>query len=114
MEHIALAMDLAGIDLVEELHHDEGVEDDGIVLRGRRVQGCVPPAVDLEHLLACQVKRAGAGLRVGTGRDAWPCVEASSEQPGGSPRCGRHSLDTGGLGGPAPWGVSEGVTAPFL
>ena len=34
MEHIALAMDLAGIDLVEELHHDEGVEDDGVVLRG--------------------------------------------------------------------------------
>ena len=39
------------------VHHDEGVEDDGVVLGGRRVQGCVPPAVNLEHLLTCQVER---------------------------------------------------------
>lgn len=32
VEDVALAVDLAGIDLVEELHHDEGVEDDGVVL----------------------------------------------------------------------------------
>lgn len=32
IEDIALAMDLAGVDLIEELHHDEGVEDDGVVL----------------------------------------------------------------------------------
>lgn len=43
-------MDLAGIDLVEELHHDEGVEDDGVVLRGGCVQGGVPPAVYIKYL----------------------------------------------------------------
>ncbi|GMT24757.1 hypothetical protein PFISCL1PPCAC_16054, partial [Pristionchus fissidentatus] len=31
--------DLSRIDLVEEGHHDESVEDDGEVLRGRRVEG---------------------------------------------------------------------------
>lgn len=35
VEDVALAVDLAGIDLVEELHHDEGVEDDGVMLGGR-------------------------------------------------------------------------------
>lgn len=34
IKDIALAVDLAGVDLVEELHHDEGVEDDGVVLGG--------------------------------------------------------------------------------
>lgn len=34
MEDIALTMDLSGIDLIEKLHHDEGVEDNGVVLRG--------------------------------------------------------------------------------
>ena len=29
---IALSVDLAGVDLVEELHVDEGVEDHGVVL----------------------------------------------------------------------------------
>lgn len=32
IKDVALAVDLAGVDLVEELHHDEGVEDDGVVL----------------------------------------------------------------------------------
>jgi hypothetical protein len=32
IEDVALSVDLAGVDLVEELHHDEGVEDDGVVL----------------------------------------------------------------------------------
>lgn len=54
MEHIALAMDLAGIDLVEELHHDEGVEDDGVVLRGWRVQGSVPSTVNVKEELPCK------------------------------------------------------------
>lgn len=72
VEDVALAVDLAGVDLVEELHHDEGVEDDGVVLGGWRVQGRVPPAVDLEHLLACQAERAGAGLRDGAGGTPGP------------------------------------------
>ena len=33
VEDVALAVDLAGVDLVEERHHDERVEDDGEVLR---------------------------------------------------------------------------------
>lgn len=32
VKDVALAVDLAGVDLVEKLHHDEGVEDDGVVL----------------------------------------------------------------------------------
>lgn len=32
IKHIPLAMDLASIDLIEELHEDEGVEDDCVVL----------------------------------------------------------------------------------
>jgi hypothetical protein len=35
---VALVVDLAGVDLVEECHHDKGVEDDGEVFRGRGVQ----------------------------------------------------------------------------
>lgn len=44
-------MDLPGVDLVEELHHDEGVEDDGVVFGRRRVQGGVAAAVDVKDLL---------------------------------------------------------------
>lgn len=45
-------MNLAGVDLVEELHHDKGIEDDGVMLRWRRVQRCVPATVDVKDLLA--------------------------------------------------------------
>ena len=54
MEHIALAVDLAGIDLIEELHHDEGVEDDGVVLGGWRVQGSIPSTVNVKEELPCK------------------------------------------------------------
>lgn len=33
IEHVSFAVNLASIDLVEELHQDEGVEDDGVVFR---------------------------------------------------------------------------------
>lgn len=48
-------MNLASIDLVEKLHEDEGVEDDGVVLRGRGVEGCVAATVDVKHALAWSV-----------------------------------------------------------
>ena len=32
VEDVPLAVDLPGVDLVEQLHHDKGVEDDGVVL----------------------------------------------------------------------------------
>lgn len=54
VKDVALAVDLAGVDLIEELHHDEGVEDDGVVLGRRRVQGRVPPAVDVEEKVPCK------------------------------------------------------------
>lgn len=46
-------MDLAGVDLVEQLHQHERVEDDGVVFGGRRVEGGVPAAVDVEQFLPC-------------------------------------------------------------
>lgn len=52
IKHIPLAVNLAGVDLVEELHHDKGVEDDGVMFRWRRVQRCVPATVDVKELLA--------------------------------------------------------------
>lgn len=36
------------------------------------MQGCIPPAVDLEHLLTCQAERAGAGLRASLGETLGP------------------------------------------
>lgn len=44
-------MDLPGVDLIKELHQDEGVEDDGVMLRGRRVKRTVTAAVDVKDLL---------------------------------------------------------------
>lgn len=51
-EDVPLTVDLAGIDLVEELHHDEDVEDDGVVFRGGCVEGGVATAVNVEELLS--------------------------------------------------------------
>lgn len=53
LEDVPLAVDLPGVDLVEELHQHEGVEDDGVVFRGRGVEGRIPAAVDVKHFLAC-------------------------------------------------------------
>lgn len=50
-KHVSLPVDLAGVDLVEELHHDEGVEDNGVVLRRGRMQRRVPATVDVKDLL---------------------------------------------------------------
>lgn len=49
-------MDFSGVYLVEELHHDEGVEDDGVVLGGRRVERCVTAAVNVKDLFTCREK----------------------------------------------------------
>lgn len=53
IKHIPLSMDLASIDLIEELHEDEGVEDDCVVLRGRRVKWSITPAVNVKDLFPC-------------------------------------------------------------
>lgn len=51
LEHVPLSVDLPGVDFVEELHHDEHVEHDGVVLRWWRVEGGVAAAVDVEKRL---------------------------------------------------------------
>ena len=68
VEHVPLSVDLAGVDLVEELHEDEGVEDDGVVLRGRGVQRGVTAAVDVENALACrdETRRGRGGRNTGS------------------------------------------------
>lgn len=53
IKHIPLSMNLASIDLIEELHEDEGVEDDCVVLGWRRVQWSIAPAVDVKDLFPC-------------------------------------------------------------
>lgn len=53
IEDIAFTMDFAGIDLIEELHHDKGVEDDSIVLWGWRMQGSVATTVNVKENLTC-------------------------------------------------------------
>lgn len=58
-------MYLASIDLVEKLHENKGVEDDGVVLRGRGVERSVAAAVDVKNVLAWTVKK---GVRRGNER----------------------------------------------
>lgn len=45
-------MDLASVDLVEELHHDEDVEDNGVVFRRGCMEGGIATAVNVEELLS--------------------------------------------------------------
>ena len=52
LKNVPLSVDLPGIDLVEQLHHDKHVEHDGVVLRGRRVEGRVAPTVDIKDVLS--------------------------------------------------------------
>lgn len=51
VKHVPLSMDLAGIDLIEELHHDECVEYNGVVLRWRGMQRSISAAVNIKDLL---------------------------------------------------------------
>lgn len=44
-------MNLSSVYLVEELHQDEGVKNDSVVLRGRGVERSVAATVDVEHAL---------------------------------------------------------------
>lgn len=53
LKHIPFSMYLPGIDFIEKLHHDEHIEDDGVVLGGGGMQRGVSAAVNVEKLLAC-------------------------------------------------------------
>jgi len=60
VEDVSLAVNLASIDLVEQSHHDESVEDYGEVLGGslRLRRHCVSTAVDVEQMFTYrQTKR---------------------------------------------------------
>lgn len=50
LEHVALAVNLARIELVEQRHHHERIEDDGEVLAGRLAVA----GLDVQHLVACR------------------------------------------------------------
>lgn len=52
-------MNLPRVDLVEELHHHEGVKDDGVVFGWGGVEGRVPAAVDVKYVLSCGVFEEG-------------------------------------------------------
>lgn len=54
LEDVPLSVNLAGVELVEDLHEDKGVEHYGVVLRGRGMEGGVPAAVNVEQILACE------------------------------------------------------------
>ena len=58
VEDVPLSVNLASVDLVEEGHHDERVEDDGEMLRGtlRLRRHCVSAAVDVEQVFTCPHK----------------------------------------------------------
>lgn len=50
-------MDFASIDLVEKLHEDKGVEDNGVVLRGRGVKRSITTTVNVEHSFAWRAQK---------------------------------------------------------
>ena len=95
-------MDLPGVDLVEELHEDEGVEDDGVVLRGRGVERGVAAAVDVQqpltwrraddkavYITCCSYRRGTCYRCVVTGvlLQAWYLLQVCCYRCGTCDRC---------------------------
>lgn len=64
---ISLSMDLASVNLIEKLHEDEGVKNDGVVLRGRRVQWSIATTVNVKHMFSWKVKN-GEGIQYDAGQ----------------------------------------------
>lgn len=60
-------MDFPSIDLIEELHHDEAVEDDGVVLRWRSVERGVAATVNVKYLFTCKRKKMHTTTRSASG-----------------------------------------------
>lgn len=56
LKDVPLAVNLTGVQLIKDLHQDEGVEDDGVVFRRWGVEGRIPPIVDVKHLFTCKGK----------------------------------------------------------
>lgn len=51
-ENVPFPVNLPRVDLVEKLHHHEGVKDDGVVFGWGGVEGRVPAAVDVKYVLS--------------------------------------------------------------
>ncbi|MPC91499.1 hypothetical protein E2C01_086540 [Portunus trituberculatus] len=54
LKDVVFPVDLPGVDLIEERHHHEGVEDEGEVLRRRLPALPVQPVVYVQHDVACR------------------------------------------------------------
>lgn len=54
LKDVPFAVNLAGIDLVEDLHQDKRVEHNSVVFRGRSMEGGVPATVNVKDLLTCE------------------------------------------------------------
>lgn len=52
IKNVPFTVDLAGIDLVEQLHEHKGVEDDSVVLGGGRVQRGIASTINIEDLFS--------------------------------------------------------------
>lgn len=48
LENVPFAVNLAGVDLIEKLHHHKGVEDNGVVFRWRGIEGRIPATVNVK------------------------------------------------------------------
>lgn len=57
LKNIPLPMNLTGIELIEYLHEDKGVEHNGVVLGGWAVERGVPATVDIQQLLTCETDK---------------------------------------------------------
>ena len=47
-ENVTLSVNFACVDFIEQSHHDEGVEDDGEMLRRRRSDGQASTGINVE------------------------------------------------------------------
>lgn len=57
VEDVPFPVDLAGVDFIEKLHQYKGVEDNGVVFRGRGVERRIPPIVNIKQLLSCTTRK---------------------------------------------------------
>lgn len=51
LKHVPLSMYFPSINLIKQLHHNECVEDDGVVLRWRSVERSITTTVDVKDSL---------------------------------------------------------------
>lgn len=64
LKHVPLTMDLPGVDFVEELHHDKHIKHNGVVFRGRWVEGSVTAAVNVEEFFTWKKKKKNHQLEI--------------------------------------------------